>query len=321
MRMRPSARHSVCMGMLVTCVSVTSVAAANRSLTDLGKPLNVTSTQSYYPLDGFHKIDGLPTHGKVVLLFIGASGNYYRLDNVAMERWPIVKTLEQFGTLSNVRSVSAACTTIAPGSDGPYFGEWCAAPTYDFSRARYKSNYVTFVSRDILKFAKDHAKVFQKLNASARAVFNKYVAYRGKMSCKRPATGKKTAKTCASGAARLAAVITSGTPRTLPLTAVGDYGQTISQVLSHGLFDQTIPMTATPTVSSNTPAIEERELSFAEIRDALATGKDPVVGSNLVEAVNAEVNIMTAIICRQDGNKPRAVCRRSAVRTIERAIK
>jgi hypothetical protein len=56
----------------------------------------------------------------------------------------------------------------------------------------------------------------------------------------------------------------------------------------------------------------------AVVRDL--TGKDPA-GTNVVEDVNAEANIITALICHADGERSSNVCKRPTVEAILKHVK
>jgi hypothetical protein len=61
-------------------------------------------------------------------------------------------------------------------------------------------------------------------------------------------------------------------------------------------------------------------MPFDTVRQALATGKDPQ-GSLLVEHVNAEANVLTALICHADGKRPGSVCNRSVIKRVLKYVK
>lgn len=72
-------------------------------ITDLGKPMDVVSLSSYFPLGGFRGMRPSPYRPRrtTVLALMDRS-----TQPSAMERWPLVKALGWFGTLSRVAPMS-----------------------------------------------------------------------------------------------------------------------------------------------------------------------------------------------------------------------
>lgn len=267
------------------------------NILNLGKPVDIQSTNQHFPLSGFHRIKtNLRSHGKTELLFIGALAHEGR---VSAERWPLVKALEQFGSFSRVRPIADVCDPIQGG------GAYCPAPSYDLSRAKYVSKYVVFENRDLIRLdvAKKTMVRYQPLKGSARTLFNKYARYQSGTS---------------SGFVTMveATMDNSQSTHTLPLIAVGHYIQTISQVISPGDFQTTHMLTPSGQVLYTTDS-----LTFDQARKAIQTENDPNPTSRLVEDTNAEANIITALICRADGASPASVCGRATIRAILRHVK
>lgn len=102
----------------------------------------------------------------------------------------------------------------------------------------------------------------------------------------------------------------------LPLIAVGGYIQTVSQIVLNGDFESSTPIQPGNPASGAT----YQPLSFDAIYDALARGQNPPQTS-LVQDVNAEANIITALICHADGKQPASVCGRPTVKEIVGYIK
>jgi hypothetical protein len=121
-----------------------SVLAATNIL-DLGRPTNTVSPLTAFPLSGFHHV-GKPLHrgSRAELIFLGTQLG----GTSSVERWPVIKTLTQFGSLRGVRSVDGKCQA-AP--IGPYKGQtYCGVPTYDWSHASFQSRYLYFDHKDLL---------------------------------------------------------------------------------------------------------------------------------------------------------------------------
>jgi hypothetical protein len=92
-----------------------------------------------------------------------------------------------------------------------------------------------------------------------------------------------------------------------PLLSIGGYLQTAVGIAIPG--DLTTVQSALP-------------LSYAEVQDSLKAGK-PKKGASptLVTVVNAEANIITALICHADGKRPSTVCALAAIKTILKHVK
>jgi hypothetical protein len=93
----------------------------------------------------------------------------------------------------------------------------------------------------------------------------------------------------------------------LPLVSIGGYLRVDSGVAISG---DLIPTT------SNIP------LSFSAVQDSLRRGK-AVEGApySLVPDINAEANVLTALVCHADGKEPRSVCNRTVVKTVLKHMK
>jgi hypothetical protein len=100
--------------------------------------------------------------------------------------------------------------------------------------------------------------------------------------------------------------------RELPLILAGNYIQTESTDVTRGDFEAT----TTSGVSTQTTA-----LSFDVVRQALVRAREPEPNSYLVTDVNAEANIITALICHADGRRPANVCGRAVIKQILKHVK
>jgi hypothetical protein len=286
--------------------------------------VDIQSTAAYFPLSGFHRVGtSLPARGKPELLFIGAQGP--RFERINVERWPVVKALEQFGTLTGVKAVDRTCITLHRGNMN---GQSCSIPTFYFSHVHYRSRYLTFTSKDLVRSTgiapgdfKD--RLFQLLTLQENAVFARYARFKGQPYCsKTSASGHITLYHCSKPIDYILATIfpdtTSPPSRTLPLVAVGHYLQTVSQDVGPSDLTNLVPNTPPPGRIVYSGVTEG--LPFDTVRQALATGKDPQ-GSLLVEHVNAEANIITALICHADGKKPASACDRPVIKTILKSVR
>ncbi len=269
-----------------------SVAAGD--ILGLGKPTNNVSTISYFPLDRFHRIkQSLRANGKPEVLYLGTM--LISDSRSAYIRWPMIKALSQFGTFAQVVPVKRACL----GHDirgNPDCGQ-LAAP--DWSRARYSSRYVAFVHKDLMN---DQAKLFQPMTPPERALFYRYA---------------RTAPRFKGDPDGIISSVFGNTPHSLPLVLIGNYLQTAGQIVIDGDFELAYPPPpGTPTASTY------KDLTWQQVSDALAAGKNPPQNAaNLVGDVNAEANIMTALICHATKNQPTSVCTRPTIKLILKSVK
>jgi hypothetical protein len=296
-RRRWSRGFSVSVAAVLVLIAVGATYAIS-SITNLGKPVDVQSTNQYFPLDNFRRIgQPLAQHGRAELLFIGTLATAD--GRSAAERWPVVKALEQFGTISNVRAIDRSCNVHQIGPGG------CSFPTFDWSHARYRSSYVAFVHADILNAA---GNTLQHLTGQELQFYNRYARVPHSPFKHDPYDAFNTV---------LKSSLSANTTRGLPLVVVGRYLQTQSQVVTSGDFE-TFP---TPQPSSNPQAyVPPSVLPFATVRDSLLHASDPTL-SHLVEDVNAEANIITALICHADGKKPTSVCTRPVIKSLLKLVK
>jgi hypothetical protein len=291
-------RLSLAGALVLAVFAVIGVAVAASNILNLGKPTSTTSTAPAFPLSGFHRVKvNLVRGSRAELLFVAT-----QVDQVsAAERWAVVKAVQQFGTLSGVRPDASTFG----GSFFPQVG------TFDLSHATYRSPYLVFVHADLLG-NNSHKVPYQTLSGLDKQVYYRYARA---PHAQRDLNGKVTEHDAYHVYATLANR-NLPTTRQLPLVAVGDYLQTISQVVVEGDFEPIVP------VNPNDPSGPTKTVgfSFDDIRQALETGKDPTQ-SHLVEDVNAEANIITALICHADGAQPSKVCGRAAIKQILRHVR
>jgi hypothetical protein len=260
---------------LALLVSGVSLALAAGGGLNLGKPANTVSPNAYFPLSGFHRIhQTLKARLRTEVLVIGES-------TIASgpEVWPVVKALEQFGTLTGLKPVDRPAFTLKAG-DKTYAAQ--SASTVDWVGSRYSSRYVAFVHRDLRRYDSSQQTFvpFQTLAAVERDLY------------------RKDAQQSPNGQA------------SLPLIAIGDYLQVASQIITDGDF-------RAPPGANNLPG---PFLSFSTVQSALASGQDPP-DSKLIEDVNAEANIITALICHADGSQPSKVCGRAVIKKLLKHVK
>jgi hypothetical protein len=280
----------------VLVISVGAVIAA-QNIVNLGKPVSVQSTNGYFPLSGFRYV---PTdsrvHGEAELVFIGTQVDVQS----GVERWPVVKALDQFGTFSGVKP------------DMSTFGglTFPQVATFDLSSARYHSKYVIFDHVDL--FGHNSTRLpFQHPSSSELALYDRYA--------REPKPLLDVGGHPVHDPDHVLATLHNRylpTTRQFPLVSVGHYLQTISRLMVEGDFQQVVTLQPSdPTSPTKTVT-----LSFDTVRNALLRGQDPPL-SRLVENVNAEANIITALICRADGLQPSKVCGRAVISSILKHVR
>jgi hypothetical protein len=291
------------LGILLALVALISTGAvlAATTIFNLGKPTNAVSPNQYFPLSGFRYVKGLQPPGKARVLFIGV---LTPSPSNPSERWPIVKALEQFGTFSGLKPVERICFPITEAKR-----DICSPPTFDWSHATYRSRYVRFEERELLRATKTQGafKPYQRMNGEQLAIYRRFVRVpinlRDKFDPYNADMAEYTQK--------------------LPVVVTGNYVEGPSPIVLDGDFDEQLPPGGPPpTPASGFTAAPSYPsgLSFAQIEHALQTQTDPK-DTKLVEDVNAEANVITAIICRTDGLRPSSVCGRPIIQQILRRLK
>jgi hypothetical protein len=236
------------------------------------------------------------------LLFIGAM----RLSTGALEtrsaaeRWPVVKALSQFGTFSGVTPARQVCDlNTAVGRTT------CEVPTFNWSRATYRSRYVDFVHKDLLD---DRGKNFQRLTPDELSLYNHFSRASG-----------NTIRHDRYGA-EATALWGRFAGRGFPLLVVGRYVQVGTDVVVEGDFEEVV--VGRRPVPSATPLPQSLSgLPFASVHGALVAGRSPPSAQSLVPDINAEANIITALICHADGKRPASVCNRPSIKAILKRVK
>jgi hypothetical protein len=277
-------------------------AMATSCNTCLGKPTKVLSPTVAFPLSGFVRMKGmraLTKAGKPEVLFIGTQlqgPRFFQDMKSAVERWPLVKALEQFGTFSGIKRMPRVCIPEALISSSV-----CQIESYNWHGATYRSRYVTFAAHELIGL---NGKPLDGLSGQDLTLYDRYSRRKGSFFKHDPLDALHT-------------LLPGGAPsmHTLPLVVIGSYEQTIDQIVVPGVF-QTLDY-ATVATPGQAPQAYYSGLSFADIQSTLAAGKP----GELTVEVNAQANVITALICHADHKKPAAVCSRSAIRRIMKTIK
>jgi hypothetical protein len=274
------------------------VVVAATSILDLGKTTDTQSTNPYLPLGGFHRIGALHGSSRAQITYFGSGDPSSRA-----EQWPLVKALQQFGSLVNVRVARQRCF-------GRQFGDpklqRCELPSFDLSGARLLSPYVT------LRYVSlwDHAYHCTMAGVS-QADWSRFVRYA------KP-TPRDRAAFCGFLKTHHGAIVQD------PVFFIGNYEQTGLELVNIGDFQWIIVPTPAPRTTP-IPGTEAAEgipsgLPFRAIQRALISGKDPQL-TRVVEDVNAETNIITALICHTDRGRPATLCRRTVIGHILARVK
>lgn len=268
--------------VLAAAISYSCVSAASGIL-DLGSPTN--DVPPNLPLGGFHRV-GQPARSgsRAQVLFIGTQADAFS----AMERWPMVKALEQFGTLSGVKDLTPPCPVA--NTSGPCLTSY---PTYDWSRAHYVSRYVDFVHKDVFNL---QGRPFQRLTHNEAALLSRY----GPRPYKR-------------GQVTNILPCDTATLRSYPVVLIGGYLETISNVVICADYSTQAPSAGGP-LPPNVP------LSFEQIRSRIA-GNVKSIGESTGPDVNAEANLISALICHADHLQPKKVCSRPGIKGILKYVK
>jgi thiol-disulfide isomerase/thioredoxin len=106
------------------------------------------------------KIEGAPAltgaDGKPKILYIGAEFCPF----CAMERWPLIAALSQFGTFEGLTPTTSSSTDVHPDT-----------PTWSFVKSTYKSDYIDF---EAIETRDRQGNPLQPLEGENLAIFQKY---------------------------------------------------------------------------------------------------------------------------------------------------
>jgi len=309
--------------LLAPPYSVSPVEAA--SLSDLGKPMSVQSPSAAFPLSGFHHTTHPFAVGrKPAVLFLGtnlAQIGHHTLNAVdaesAVERWPMVKALAQFGAWSGLQVASQTCVRSAIVDRSV-----CSPPSFQWSGSHYSSRYIVFQHRDLLTAT---GKRFQSMNRQERAAYYRFSRNPGTRWAlgahdRRSAFYHDNPDYVLSTVVDASFPSGGGSTRRLPLVMVGSYVSTLPQVAVAGEFSEQV--LAQSAASGGTPAPSDTSnYSFARVHQALERGQEVDRYSHFVADINAEANIMVALICHADNMRPSSVCTRATIRQILRFVR
>jgi hypothetical protein len=301
LRARSELRFVLLLATVVSslCTGGLTPVAADTCMTCLGKPVDVTSPVAAFPLSGFRRVGETLRSGKrVLLIWVGTDdevqGSLVDAASAA-ERWPIVKALSQFGSFSHMAVLKQLCYQTEEAM------KQCHIGTYDWSRATYESKYVQFAHSDLLDV---DGRAFQRLKGTSLKLYKRYSRVQGP-SGEDPYDATATVLSFATNL------------RKLPLVAVGGYVQTVSQVVVQGDFEELV----TGQAGAGTPPPQvESGIAFDSIRSKIVS-KQQSGDASTAMAVDAEANIITALICHADKTRPKTVCSTPFIRAILKHVK
>jgi hypothetical protein len=283
---------------------------ATQSITYLG-PLS-NAAPPYLPLGAFHLTSINPHAGKKPqVIFLGTQID----DSSAIERWAVVKSLGQFGTFSKIRPLTTRyCVATTPPPNGsapqqpkidcghPFQCVFCkvqrgGAASFDLPASKYDSRFVSLAPAELIdRNFKTMAP--GDLNASQLALFNRYSRIPGYRAWHDEVW---------HAVPQLYGMSIENVTQHLPVVAVGGYVDVGANVAF-----------GTDLLTSD----RSRYLSFTQVLKVLQTGKAAAPAPDtLVPDVNAEANVVTALICHVDGRKPSKVCDRTVIRSMLKHVK
>jgi hypothetical protein len=279
---------------ILLAIGAVSSASASGVVTDLGKPTNNLPRPPASMLDGFARKGPVLTQArKPEVLFIGTQVFGYGGVS-AVERWALVKALDQFGRFTGAKATTTQnCVFITGHARQCYPSDkYSGYATFDLDHARYTSRYLALVHKDLVDGALHVHTDFSPVESS---LIQRYI--------------RRYVISTSSQWADFAWQVSIMPPENhgLPLVSIGGYLRVDSGVAITG---------------DLTPAASTMPLSFSAVQASLRRGK--AAGGapySLVPDVNAEVNVLTALVCRADRDQPRAVCARAPVRAVLKHLK
>lgn len=262
----------------IVALLIVSTALAVANGVNLGSPTN-DAPAPYEHLDGFRPVGPvLRDHGKVEVLVFETLWD----GGSALDRWPIVKSLAQFGSWTGLGK-GTTTEPLPPNRSNPGFLAGSArpnpgVPTFELSHATYRSSYVVLV-HPVLQ-THSHTPI-KRLPGREEALFQRVL--------------------------RLPQLQERDYP--MPAVVAGGYGM-------HGAIDD--PSYA--LYNESAPGSSEF-YTFDMIQRAMQAGDSGTGLGFLVREFNSYANVLTALICHADGQKPGSVCQHAAIRTILKQVK
>jgi hypothetical protein len=270
--------------------AATTPASSSTCVTCLGPQTNALWDR-YLPLGGFSR------YGKQLTRNLRQEALF--IDNVETDSggqallWPLVKALGAFGAWTGAEPAKPTC----------YANNECSIPTFDLSHAVYHSRYAAFVSADLVN-SQGHC-VHQLPAEAAQVLKHRHWRFWRTHFESEPCWNSPAS--------------TPGNDRT-PLLLVGGYLQMGPQVVFPADLEGPAPGGSSgPPGSSQAPTTG---LPFATVHDALAnnTPTKQFTPSALYD-INAEANLIEALVCHADGMQPRKTCGRIVIRKLLKEVR
>lgn len=206
----------------------------------------------------------------------------------ALERWPLVKALGQFGTWTGL-APGKATEPLVPahrGASGQVIPPWPPFPTFDLSHARYSSSYVVLVDRVVQVHSQGPSRPLPSTERALLARFRR-----------------------APPAVQLMGGNGRPLPVPFPVVIVGGYGE-------RGPFED--PGFVEAAITGQGPPTWQ---TFSSLRKQFLIGDEAPGTGWMVREFNAATNVITALICHADGNRPAVTCNRPAIRAILQRVR
>ncbi len=278
--------------LAIACVIALTVTQSLATLNpaNLGPPTD--AAPPFLPLGLFQHV-GAPLYqgGKVELLFISSQPDA----TAAAERWPIVKALGQFGTFSGLRPALSDLTRMCP-----------AVPTYDFTHAVYRSRYVTLIHKDLQSYdPKGQARQpvqLQRLNRGELALLRRY----GGVGLPAPGASGSPAATPSNLAYRLRNM-------SPPMELLSGY-------VLNGAYTAYGELVPNPDTCIGVHVQPAPETLFGPVQRALLAGYRKHYVPYVFD-IDAETNVITALVCHADKRRPASVCNRHVIISLMKHMK
>lgn len=269
--------------ILVAAVLAAGTAFAFVNLANLGAPTSDVPQPSA-SLDGFRAgAPDLHIQRKAEVLVFESLWD----GGSALERWPLIKALGQFGTWTGLKAGTTTEPMFPPhrAASGALVPAWPEFPTFDLTQARYRSPYVVLVDRVMQVYSQGPVR---SLSAAEGALLARYRRL-------------PTAVSIMGGDAR-------PRPVPYPVIVIGGYGE-------RGPFED--PAFVIGATTGQGPTAWQ---TFESLRKQFQLG-DAAPGTGwIVREFNTTTNMMTALICHADGMQPGRVCHRPNIEAIVRQL-
>lgn len=202
--------------------------------------------------------------------------------------WDAYSGYERWPVTKALEQFGSLSGVVPETHDAVLFGRTRAVSTFNWRNSRYQSPYLVFVDREIQGY---HAGALARLTGRELGLYHRYVG-------PGPPHGTRNSN--------FLAVVTK-----VPLVALGGYVAT-TQNMDPGELGTFPPSAA--NVEDLVP------FPFSTVQRALARGCARGC-PQYVHDINAQVNVITALICHVDGRRPASTCDRPVIRALLRHVR